>query len=88
MGEDTGTQMNLDYDVPFNFTGKLGKLFIELKRSNELSQRNAEVDTSTVACALRCASQGVGRAAGSGPPIVVAAVHDALFLGYPHSETR
>ena len=68
MGEDPGTQMNLDYDAPFNFTGKLGKLFIELKRSNELSQRNAEVDTSTVACALRCASQGVGRAAGSGPP--------------------
>jgi hypothetical protein len=31
--------MNLDYDAPFNFTGKLGKLFIELKRSTELSRQ-------------------------------------------------
>jgi arylsulfatase len=31
VGEDTGTPVNLGYDVPFKFTGKLNKLVIELK---------------------------------------------------------
>jgi arylsulfatase A-like enzyme len=31
VGEDTGTPVNLGYDVPFKFTGKLDKLVIELK---------------------------------------------------------
>jgi arylsulfatase len=31
VGEDTGTPVNLSYDVPFKFTGKLNKLVIELK---------------------------------------------------------
>ena len=37
MGEDTGTPVNLSYDVPFRFrfTGTLGKVTIDLKRSVE-----------------------------------------------------
>lgn len=31
VGEDTGTPVNLSYDVPFKFTGKIHKLTIELK---------------------------------------------------------
>jgi arylsulfatase len=31
VGEDAGTPVNLGYDVPFKFTGKLNKLVIELK---------------------------------------------------------
>jgi arylsulfatase len=31
IGEDTGTPVNLDYDVPFRFTGKLNRVVIELK---------------------------------------------------------
>ena len=31
VGEDTGTPVNLSYDVPFRFTGKLGKVTIDLK---------------------------------------------------------
>ena len=27
----TGTPVNLSYDVPFKFTGKLGKVMIDLK---------------------------------------------------------
>ena len=31
IGEDTGTPVNLNYDVPFKFTGELGKVTIDLK---------------------------------------------------------
>jgi len=31
VGEDTGTPVNLSYDVPFKFTGKIEKVTIELK---------------------------------------------------------
>jgi arylsulfatase len=31
VGEDTGTPVNLNYDVPFKFTGKIEKVTIELK---------------------------------------------------------
>jgi arylsulfatase len=31
IGEDTGTPVNLNYDVPFKFTGKIEKVTIELK---------------------------------------------------------
>jgi arylsulfatase len=31
VGEDTGTPVNLGYDVPFKFTGKLNKVTMELK---------------------------------------------------------
>jgi arylsulfatase A-like enzyme len=31
VGEDTGTPVNLNYDVPFKFTGKLEKVVIDLK---------------------------------------------------------
>jgi arylsulfatase len=31
VGEDTGTPVNLNYDVPFKFTGKIAKVTIDLK---------------------------------------------------------
>ena len=31
VGEDSGTPLNRDYDVPFRFTGELHKLVVELK---------------------------------------------------------
>jgi arylsulfatase len=31
VGEDTGTPVNLTYDVPFKFTGKIDKVMIDLK---------------------------------------------------------
>ena len=31
VGEDAGTPVNLSYDVPFKFTGKIEKVTIELK---------------------------------------------------------
>ncbi|MEQ1518485.1 MAG: hypothetical protein ABL931_18550 [Usitatibacteraceae bacterium] len=30
-GEDTGTPVDMTYDVPFRFTGSLGKVVIDLK---------------------------------------------------------
>jgi arylsulfatase len=33
VGEDTGTPVNLSYDVPFKFTGKIHKVTIDLKES-------------------------------------------------------
>jgi arylsulfatase len=30
-GEDTGTPVDMSYDVPFKFTGGLGKITIDLK---------------------------------------------------------
>lgn len=32
VGEDTGTPLNHDYDVPFRFTGQLHKVIVELKK--------------------------------------------------------
>jgi arylsulfatase len=31
VGADTGTQVNLNYDVPFKFTGRIEKVTVELK---------------------------------------------------------
>jgi len=31
VGEDTGTPVNLNYDVPFKFTGEIEKVTVELK---------------------------------------------------------
>jgi len=31
VGEDSGTPVNRDYDVPFRFTGELQKVVVELK---------------------------------------------------------
>jgi arylsulfatase len=31
VGEDTGTPVNLSYDVPFKFTGEIAKVVIDLK---------------------------------------------------------
>ena len=31
VGEDTGTPVDLSYDVPFKFTGKISKVTIDLK---------------------------------------------------------
>jgi hypothetical protein len=30
-GEDTGTPVDMSYDLPFKFTGELGKIVIDLK---------------------------------------------------------
>jgi hypothetical protein len=32
VGEDTGTPVNLNYDVPFKFSGKIGKVVVDLGR--------------------------------------------------------
>jgi arylsulfatase len=55
VGEHTGTPVNLSYDAPFKFTGKLDKVTIDLKpteagtaKENEQLQRQA-----TTAKALR-----------------------------------
>jgi arylsulfatase len=31
VGEDTGTPVNLDYDVPFEFTGRVQRVTIDLR---------------------------------------------------------
>ena len=31
IGEDTGTPVDLSYDIPARFTGELGKIVIDLK---------------------------------------------------------
>jgi arylsulfatase len=41
IGEDTGTPVNLTYDVPFRFTGTLGKVTIDLKGSDTASADEA-----------------------------------------------
>lgn len=50
VGEDTGTPVNLTYDVPFKFTGKIGKVTIDLMpmekgaaQENEKRQREAAI---------------------------------------------
>jgi arylsulfatase len=42
IGEDTGTPVNLNYDVPFRFTGTLGKVTIDLKGSDTASADEAQ----------------------------------------------
>ena len=37
VGEDTGTPVNLDYDVPFKFMGTIDKLVIKYTSDNKLS---------------------------------------------------
>jgi hypothetical protein len=34
VGEDTGTPVNLSYDVPFKFMGKIDKVSVDLKPMN------------------------------------------------------
>ena len=53
VGEDTGTPVDLSYDVPFKFTGKISKVTIDLKPmeaatalENEKSQREAAMARS------------------------------------------
>ena len=50
VGEDTGTPVDLSYDVPFKFTGKIDKVVIDLKpveaataAESEKKQRDAEL---------------------------------------------
>ena len=54
VGEDTGTPVNLTYDVPFKFTGKIDKVTIDLKPmeaatglENEKRQRAANMAKAT-----------------------------------------
>ncbi|MBZ5722775.1 MAG: arylsulfatase [Acidobacteriia bacterium] len=42
VGEDTGTPVSLDYDVPFKFTGTLEKLVVNLKPQDTATQAAAE----------------------------------------------
>jgi arylsulfatase len=42
VGEDTGTPVSLDYDVPFKFTGALEKLVIDLKPQDAGTQAEEE----------------------------------------------
>jgi arylsulfatase len=37
IGEDTGTPVNLSYDVPFTFTGTIDKVTIDLKPQDKAS---------------------------------------------------
>ena len=37
VGEDTGTPVNLNYDVPFKFTGKIYKVTVDLKPQDKTS---------------------------------------------------
>src|SRR5262249_16322084 len=37
VGEDTGTPVNLTYDVPFKFTGKIYKVTVDLKPQDKTS---------------------------------------------------
>jgi arylsulfatase len=40
VGEDSGTPLNRDYDVPFRFTGELHKLVVELKPAAATAGQN------------------------------------------------
>lgn len=42
VGEDTGTPVNLAYDVPFKFTGKLGKVTIDLEPMEKGTAQESE----------------------------------------------
>lgn len=41
VGEDTGTPVNLDYEVPFKFTGTIEKVMVDLKPMDAVSQKVA-----------------------------------------------
>jgi hypothetical protein len=42
VGEDIGTAVNLNYDVPLNFTGKIDRVTIELKPVDQTSAEEAK----------------------------------------------
>jgi len=42
VGEDTGTPVNLTYDVPFKFTGKIAKVVIDLKPMEAATAKESE----------------------------------------------
>ena len=42
VGEDTGTPVNLTYDVPFKFTGKIDKVTIDLKPMEAATTQESE----------------------------------------------
>ena len=41
IGEDTGTPVSTDYDVPFKFTGRIEKVTIDLKKADSASTEEA-----------------------------------------------
>ncbi len=54
VGEDTGTPVNLSYDVPFKFTGKIGKVVIELGKSGLTADDEKKIEEySRVVAAVR-----------------------------------
>ena len=42
IGEDTGTPVNLSYDVPFKFTGQIDSVTIDLKPQDKASADESE----------------------------------------------
>jgi arylsulfatase len=42
LGEDTGTPVNLSYDVPFKFTGKIDKVTIDLRPMEPATAQQSE----------------------------------------------
>jgi arylsulfatase len=42
VGEDTGTPVSLNYDVPFKFTGKIAKVIIDLKPMEKATAQQTE----------------------------------------------
>jgi arylsulfatase A-like enzyme len=51
VGEDTGTPVNLTYDVPFKFTGKINKVTIDLKPMDAATARENKKRQGEVAVA-------------------------------------
>jgi hypothetical protein len=45
IGEDTGTPVSEDYQVPFKFTGNLKKLAIQLTDATFTAEEQAEIET-------------------------------------------
>ena len=43
IGEDTGTPVNRDYDVPYRFTGNIHRVTIDLKLQDEHSAAGSVV---------------------------------------------
>ena len=52
IGEDVGTPVSTDYDVPFKFTGHLGKVTIDLGPQDKATAAAAETARSQLARAL------------------------------------
>jgi len=44
IGEDTGTPVSEDYQVPFKFTGKLKKVAIQLTDATLTAEEQADID--------------------------------------------